>query len=192
MTALTLKLEPVIKITQEQFYQLCQKNPDIKLERTATGELIIMPPTGGETGKHNLMISGQLWLWNEENQLGEAFDSSTGFILPNDANRSPDASWLQKSRWQALTSEQKEKFIPLCPDFVMELLSPNDSLPKTQEKMQEYLDNGCRLGWLINRKQKEVEIYRPNVNVEILQSPTSLSGEDVLPGFSLNLIKIWE
>jgi Uma2 family endonuclease len=163
----------------------------LKLERNANGELIVMPPTGGETGKRNVKLTTQLDLWNEETELGEVFDSSTGFTLPNKADRSPDASWVEKSRWSALTPEQREKFIPLCPDFVIELVSPSDSLKKTQEKMQEYMENGCRLGWLINRKKREVEIYRPGQDVEILQSPQTISGEDVLPGFVLNLQKIW-
>lgn len=192
MTPLTLNLSSVIKLTSAEFYQLCQDNPDLKLERNAAGELIIMPPTGGETGKRNSTINAQLWLWNEQNQLGEVFDSSTGFTLPNGADRSPDASWVEKSRWNSLTKEQREKFIPLCPDFVIEILSPSDRLPKVQEKMQEYLENGCRLGLLINRKKQELEIYRPHQKVEIIQAPQTFATEDVLPGFSLNLQKIWE
>jgi Uma2 family endonuclease len=191
MTAITLNLNSIIKLTSEQFYQLCEENPDLKLERNANGELIVRPPTGGETGKRNLTAGAQLLTWNEQTELGEAFDSSTGFTLPNKADRSPDVSWVEKSRWSALTPEQKDKFIPLCPDFVIELLSPSDSLKKTQEKMQEYMENGCRLGWLINRKKREVEIYRPGQDVEVLQSPLTLSGENVLPGFVLNLQKIW-
>ncbi|AFY45567.1 Uma2 family endonuclease [Nostoc sp. PCC 7107] len=191
MTAITLNLNSIIQLTREQFYQLCEENPDLKLERNAQGELIIMPPTGGETGKSNSHVNGQIWFWNDQHQLGEVFDSSTGFTLPNSADRSPDVSWVAKSRWDALTKEQKEKFIPLCPDFVIEILSPNDSLKKTQNKMQEYIENGCRLGWLINRKKQEVEIYRPGKDVEILKSPQTLSGEDVLPGFVLNMQKIW-
>jgi Uma2 family endonuclease len=190
MTAITLNLNSIIKLTSEQFYQLCEENPDLKLERNANGELIVMPPTGGETGKTNSKFNLQIGLWNEQTELGEVFDSSTGFTLPNKADRSPDASWVEKSRWSALTPEQREKFIPLCPDFVIELVSPSDSLKKTQEKMQEYMENGCRLGWLINRKKREVEIYRPGQDVEVLQSPLTLSGENVLPGFVLNLQKI--
>lgn len=192
MTAITLNLNPIIKLNPEQFYQLCQENPDLKLERSSQGELIVMPPTGGETGKRNLTTSAQLWLWNEQTQLGETFDSSTGFTLPNKADRAPDASWVEKSRWEALTPEEREKFIPLCPDFVIELLSPSDNLKKTQEKMQEYIENGCRLGWLINRKKREIEIYRPNREVEILIAPQTISGENILPGFVLNLQKIWD
>lgn len=192
MNPITLKLEPTIKLTATQFYELCQENPDWQLERTAQGDLVIMPPTGGETGRHNLHISGQLWLWNEQQQLGQAFDSSTGFSLPNGADRSPDVAWIAQSRWEALTPQQREKFIPLCPDFVIELLSVNDNLSKTQAKMREYQDNGCRLGWLINRLQKEVEIYRLGQKVEILSAPSTLSGEGVLPRFILNLERLWD
>jgi Uma2 family endonuclease len=191
MTALTLNLNSVIQLTREQFYRLCEENPDLKLERNAQGELIIMPPTGGETGKSNSTINAQLWFWNYQNQLGEVFDSSTGFTLPNGADRSPDVSWVEKSRWDALTKEQKEKFIPLCPDFVIEILSPNDSLKKIQKKMQEYIENGCRLGWLINRKKQEVEIYRPGQNMEVLKFPQTISGENILPSFVLNMQRIW-
>ncbi|MBW4595799.1 MAG: Uma2 family endonuclease [Brasilonema angustatum HA4187-MV1] len=191
MTALTLNLNSVIKLTREQFYQLCEENSDLKLERNAQGELIITPPTGGETGRSNVNLILQVASWNEKKELGEVFDSSTGFTLPSGADRSPDVSWVEKSRWDALTKEQKEKFIPLCPDFIIEILSPNDSLKKTQNKMQEYIENGCRLGWLINIKKQEVEIYRPKQDVEILKLPQTLSGENVLPGFILNLQKIW-
>ncbi len=191
MTALTLNLNSVIKLTREQFYQLCKENPDLKLERNTQGELIIMPPTGGETGKRNSTINAQIWFWNDQNQLGEVFDSSTGFTLPSGADRSPDVSWVEKSRWEALSPEQREKFIPLCPDFVIEIMSPSDTLKKLQDKMEEYMQNGCRLGWLINRKSQEVEIYRPGQDVEVLKLPSTLSGEDILPGFVLNLQKIW-
>jgi Uma2 family endonuclease len=191
MNALTVNLKPVLELTDEQFFQLCQANRDLRFERTATGELIIMPPTGGETGNRNAGLTAQLWIWNEQNKLGIAFDSSTGFKLPNGADRSPDASWLRLERWNALTQEEQTKFIPLCPDFVVELLSPSDSLKVAQEKMREYIDNGVRLGWLINRKSRQVEIYRQGQEVEVLESPVILSGEDVLQGFVLNLGMIW-
>ncbi|AFY35076.1 Uma2 family endonuclease [Calothrix sp. PCC 7507] len=191
MNAFTVNLKSVLELTDEQFFNLCQVNRDLRFERTATGELIIMPPTGGETGNRNAGLTAQIWIWNEQNKLGIAFDSSTGFKLPNGADRSPDASWLQLERWNALTQEEKTKFLPLCPDFVVELLSPSDSLSATQEKMREYLDNGVRLGWLINRKSRQVEIYRPGQEVEVLNSPATLSGEDVLPGFVLKLEAIW-
>ena len=184
---LTLKLD----LTGEQFWQLCQDNQDFQFERTATGELIIMPPTGGNTGKRNVKLITQLDLWNSQTRLGEVFDSNTGFTLPNGADRSPDASWVSRERWEALTPEQQEKFIPLCPDFVVELMSPSDRLEKTRQKMQEYQENGARLGWLINRKQQQIEIYRLNQGVEILDHPNEISGEDVLPGFVLDLTTIW-
>ncbi len=191
MTSLTLNLNSIIKLTSEQFYQLCKTNPELKLERNAQGELIVMPPTGGETGRSNVNLILQVARWNEEKQLGEVFDSSTGFTLPSGAERSPDVSWIEKSRWDGLTKEQKERFIPLCPDFVIEIMSPSDNLKKLQNKMFEYLENGCRLGWLINRKKQQVEIYRQGKEVEVLRLPETLSGEDVLPGFVLNMQKIW-
>jgi Uma2 family endonuclease len=183
-------LELKIDLTDEQFFQLCQNNRDLQFERTASGELLIMPPTGGETGNRNIELSYQVQSWSRQNNLGKAFDSSTGFKLPNGADRSSDASWVRRERWDALTPEQREKFLPLCPDFVVELRSPSDSLKKIQEKMQEYIENGARLGWLIDRKNKRVEVYRPNRDVEILENPATLSGEDVLPGFVLDLTPI--
>ncbi|MGI2904185.1 Uma2 family endonuclease [Tolypothrix sp. VBCCA 56010] len=191
MNALTVNLKSVLELTDEQFFQLCQANRDLRFERTATGELIIMPPTGGETGNRNAGLTAQVWIWNEQNKLGKVFDSSSGFKLPNGADRSPDASWIKLERWNALTQKQQTRFLPLCPDFVVELLSPTDSLRETQEKMREYRDNGARLGWLINRKSRQVEISRIGQEVEVLESPVSLSGEDVLPGFVLNLEAIW-
>jgi Uma2 family endonuclease len=191
MTELTLNLNPIIQLTGEQFYELCVKNRNLRLERNFQGELVIIPPTGGETGKRNLNLCFQLASWNQQKHLGEAFDSSTGFTLPNGAVRSPDLSWVEKSRWDALTQEQREKFIPLCPDFALELISPSDTLKESQEKMQEYRSNGCKLGWLINRKKQEVEVYRLGQEVEVLQSPQTLLGEDVLPGFVLDLRDIW-
>jgi Uma2 family endonuclease len=190
MTALILDLHPAIELTDEQFEQICSANGDLRLERTAAGELIVMPPTGGDTGRRNLGLSAQLWNWNQQSSLGIAFDSSTGFTLPNGAIRSPDASWVKLDRWQALTPLQRRKFIPLCPDFAIELGSPTDELRETQAKMQEYLANGLRLGWLLNPKAKQVEIYRLGQPVEILQNPASLSGESVLPGFVLDLTEI--
>ncbi|WP_413163859.1 Uma2 family endonuclease [Capilliphycus salinus ALCB114379] len=176
-----------VDLTDEQFFQLCQNNRDYQFERTVNGELIIMSPTGGDTGNRNIELAYQLQAWSRQNKLGKAFDSSTGFKLPNGAERSPDASWITIERWNTLTPEQREKFIPLCPDFVVELRSPSDSLKKLQEKMQEYLENGAKLGWLIDKKQQQVEIYRPEQPVEILTSPKTLSGEDVLPEFILDL-----
>jgi len=174
MNPITVNLNPIHKLTDEQFYQLCQFNSELRFERNATGELIIIPPAGGETGNRNGRITQQLFNWADTDGTGIAFDSSTGFKLPNNADRSPDAAWVKSERWDALTPEQKERFIPLCPDFVIELLSPSDSLRVAQEKMQEYRDNGTRLGWLINRKARQVEIYRLDQEVEALQSPKLL------------------
>lgn len=191
MNALTVNLKPALELTDEQFFQICQANRDLKFERTATGELIIMPPTGGETGNRNGRLNQQLFNWTDIDGTGIAFDSSTCFKLPNGADRSPDAAWIKLERWDALTAEQKEKFPPICPDFVIELLSPSDSLKVAQDKMREYLDNGVRLGFLINRKSRQVEIYRQGQKVEVLDSPATLAGEDVLKGFVLNLGMIW-
>ena len=191
MNALTVNLKSLIEMTDEQFFQLCQNNRELRFERNANGELIIMPPTGGETGNRNGRLNQQLFNWTDADGTGIAFDSSTCFKLPNGADRSPDASWIKLERWDALTDEEKQKFPPICPDFVIELLSPSDSLKTTQEKMREYIDNGVRLGILINRKSRQVEIYRPGKEVEFLDSPATVSGEDVLKGFVLNLGMIW-
>ncbi|MGK7874749.1 MAG: Uma2 family endonuclease [Xenococcaceae cyanobacterium] len=190
--SLELPSELVLQVTQEQFEALAAANRDLQLERTSEGELIVNPPTGGESGKRNLSISTQLGNWFEaREELGEAFDSSTGFRLPNGADRSPDASWLSRERWESLTPQQRKGFVPLCPDFVVELRSESDSLPKLQAKMGEYMDNGARLGWLIDPQNRRVEIYRPGREVELLENPSNLSGEDILPGFVLNLRRVW-
>ena len=191
MNALTVSLKSVIDMTDDQFFQLCQNNRELRFERNANGELIIMSPAGGETGNRNGRLNQQLFNWTDADGTGIAFDSSTGFKLPNGADRSPDASWIKLERWDALTDDEKQKFPPICPDFVIELLSPSDSLKTTQEKMKEYIDNGVRLGILINRKSRQVEIYRPGKEVEVLDSPTTVSGEEVLKGFVLNLGMIW-
>ncbi|MHC5826080.1 MAG: Uma2 family endonuclease [Nostoc sp.] len=191
MTAIAINLNPIIQLTDNQFYQLCRENPEIKFERNAAGELLIMPPTGGETGNRNSEINADFVFWNRQTKLGKVFDSSTCFKLPNGANRSPDVAWIRKDRWDALTPEQKEKFPTIAPDFVLELMSPSDTLRETQAKMPEYIDNGVKLGWLINPKMRQVQIYRLSKPIEILESPQQLSGEDVLPGFVLNLQIIW-
>lgn len=187
----TLNLQPALKLTPEQFADLAQINQELQLELTATGALIIMPPTGGETGNKNFEIYIDLGVWNRQNRLGKAFDSSTGFRLPNGAVRSPDVSWLKLERWEALTPEQRQKILPLCPDFAIELVSETDEIQTTRSKMQEYLSNGLRLGWLIDPETKTVEIYRQNSKVEVLPSPPTLSGEKVLPNFILTLQPIW-
>ncbi|MGK7875806.1 MAG: Uma2 family endonuclease [Xenococcaceae cyanobacterium] len=190
METITLDLNSIIELTDDQFFQLCQNHRDYRFERTASGKLIIMPPTGGETSNRNADLTFQLQAWSRQNNLGIAFDSSGGFKLPNGEDLSPSASWVKRERWEALTPEEKEKFVPLCPDFVVELRSPSDSLKKIQAKMQEYMDNKARLGWLIDRKNQRVEIYRQGQDVEILQSPVTLSGEEILSGFVLDLSEI--
>ncbi|MBE9078408.1 Uma2 family endonuclease [Romeria aff. gracilis LEGE 07310] len=187
----TLDLNPVIDLTDEQFYQLCQANPEVKFERNANGTLVIMSPTGGETGNRNFEIGADFAIWNRQTQLGICFDSSTGFRLPNGAQRSPDIAWIKQSRWQALTPAQRERFPPIAPDFVLELLSPSDTLPASQTKMQEYINNGVQLGWLIERKTRTVQIYRPGKPVETLNNPSQLSGEAILPGFTLDMSLVW-
>ena len=191
MNALTISLDSVLDISDEQFFQICQKNSDLRFERSAQGDITIMAPAGSETGMRNSDLNGNLWNWNQRQKLGVTFDSSAGFKLPNGADRSPDSSWILKERWEALTPEQRSRFAPICPDFVIELMSPSDSLKTTQAKMQEYQENGAILGWLINRKDRQVEVYRIGQPVEILKSPTTLSGEDVLPDFVLDLASIW-
>jgi Uma2 family endonuclease len=176
-----------LRLTHEQFERLCRNNPDRSFELTKDGELEIMPPTGGESGRKESKLITRLTNWNEQTELGETFSSSTAFILPNGAERSPDAAWVERSRWEALTPEQREKFPPLAPDFVIELRSNSDSLTKLQQKMQEYRDNGVRLGWLINPQGRTVEIYRRGRDVEVLENPAIISGEEVLPGFVLDL-----
>ncbi len=179
-------------VTQEQFTALTAANPNLRLERTAQGELIVNPPTGWETGERNSNLSGELYLWwRNSGEPGKIFDSSTGFILPNGATRSPDASWVSRERWEALTTEQKGILANICPDFVVELRSSSDSLKSLQAKMKEYLDNGAKLGWLIDPQKKRVEIYRPELSVEVLENPAELSGEAVLTGFLLNLRRVW-
>lgn len=191
MLKTTITIPQTFKVTHEQFQQIAAVNRELRLERTATGELIVMPPTGSDTGKRNQDMSGQLWLWNRQTKLGVVFDSSSGFKLPNGADRSPDASWIKLERWQALTAKEQEGFAPICPDFVVELRSKSDNMEPLREKMREYIANGSRLGWLIDRKNKKVEIYRCDRAVEILDNPNTLSGEDVLPGFVLDLTDVW-
>ena len=190
VSALTLNFSPIIQLTDDAFYNLCQANPDLMLERTARGELVIMSPTGGEGGKREADLITDLNIWNRQTQLGIVFSSSSGFKLPNGADRAPDAAWVKLERWQALTLEQQRKFPPLSPDFVVELRSATDELKPLQNKMQEYMDNGVRLGWLINPQEQQVEIYRLGQAVEVLESPKSLFGEEVLPGFVLDLSRI--
>lgn len=186
MSLMKLNLDTV-NFTDEQFYQLCYKNTDLKFERTAKGEIIIMPPVGGESGNREADLIADLVIWNRQSGLGYTFSSSTIFKLPNGGDRSPDAAWIKKERWEALTPEQKCKFSPIAPDFVIELRSATDDLQTLREKMQEYMDAGVKLAWLINPQEQQVEIYRLGKNVEIKNLPTKLLGEDILPAFSLGL-----
>lgn len=186
MTALMLNLEAVC-LSDEQFYRICQNNRELNFERTVKGELIIMPPVGGESGNREANLIIDLGLWNRQTNLGYTFSSSTIFKLPNGADRSPDAAWIEKERWEALTLEQRRKFPPIAPDFVIELRSETDSLNLLQLKMQEYMESGVKLAWLINPQQQQIEIYRQEQPIEIQNLPIRLSGERILPGFTLYL-----
>jgi Uma2 family endonuclease len=194
MEILKLNVPPAVGLTDEQFYQLCVANEEWRLELTADGELIIMPPVGGETSIRNSALTAQIGIWNRQTNLGKVFASCTEFRLPNGAKRSPDASWVILERWEALSSDDRKRFPPLCPDFVIELHSETDSLKELPSKMREYRDNGARLGWLIDPQTPLVEIYRPSRDVETINfscdEPPTLSGEDVLPGFVLDLTPI--
>jgi len=180
-----------VRLTDEQFFQLCEDNPEARLELTADGELIAMPPTGAKTGARNMKLSHRLQSWSEKDGRGIAFDSSTGFALPNGAKRSPDASWLRVERWDALSHDEQAGFAPLCPDFVVELRSPTDRLQALQRKMAEYIDNGAGLGWLIDPLEKCVHVYRSGQPDECLENPAEVSGEPILLGFTLRLKDIW-
>ncbi|MBV6621531.1 MAG: Uma2 family endonuclease [Rivularia sp. (in: Bacteria)] len=189
---LILQMPSSMKMTDEQFYEFCQENRDLRIERNQYGEISIMPPTGSETGNRNFNIAGQLWVWSEKDGSGICFDSSTGFKLSTGAERSPDVSWISLERWNHLSQEQQKGFAPICPDFVIELRSASDNLKPLQEKMEEYMQEpGIQLGWLIDRKNKRVYVYRPQISVECLENPNTVSGEDVLPGFVLNMSKVW-
>lgn len=179
------------RLSPHEFYLFCRANPDWRFECTHTGDLIIMAPTGGETGHRNFGLIVQFGRWVEDNTTGLGFDSSTVFILPNGAKRSPDVAWVRRARWEALTPEQREEFPPLCPDFVVELRSRTDRLPVLQAKMQEYLDNGAQLGWLIDPYERKVYIYRPGIEPDCLENPDAISGESVLPGFSYAVRQLW-
>jgi Uma2 family endonuclease len=190
MTSLTLPLKVDLKhvyLSDEQFYQLCIHNPYLNIERSAEGVLIFMAPVGGDSGKREADFILDLGLWNRQTQLGEVFSSSTMFKLPGGGDRSPDAAWIERSRWEALTPEQHQKFPPIAPDFVIELRSRTDSLAMLQEKMQEYMGSGVKLGWLFNPQEQQVEIYRQGQAKEVRSLPTQISGEAVLPGFSLQV-----
>ena len=186
MNSIVLNLDTV-GLTDEQFYRLCSNNRDWQFERNAKGELIIMPPVGGVSGNREADLITEVNIWNRQTKLGKVFSSSTIFRLPNGGDRSPDVAWVKLEKWESLTEEQQEKFPPICPDFVIELRSRTDSLKSLQEKMQEYINSGLKLGWLINPQDEEVEVYRCNKQMELIKLPASLSGEDILPGFILDL-----
>jgi Uma2 family endonuclease len=188
---LTVHLPAIESMSVEQFYEFCLANRDLRIERTASGKVIVMSPAFSDTGNRNIKIAQQLANWAEQDGTGEPFDSSAGFTLPNGATRSPDASWIELERWNALTEEQKASFAPICPDFVIELRSSSDTLSSLQNKMQEYIDNGASLGLLIDRKNRKVHIYRRDREPEILDNPDTVSGDPVLPGFVLRMANIW-
>ena len=189
---LVVRIPPSMQITDDQFFDFCQINRDLRIERNNLGEISIMPPTGSETGNRENNILGQLWVWSEQNGTGLTFSSSAGFKLSTGAERSPDAAWIKLERWNAISLEQQQKFAPICPDFVVELRSPSDNLKPLQEKMEEYMrEPGVQLGWLIDRKHHKVYIYRPGLPEECLENPATVSGETVLPGFVLNMNKVW-
>jgi len=178
-------------ISDRTLEQLCRENPELKFETDTTGKLIIMSPTGSESGKRNSSLLAQVWYWNNQLKLGVVFDSSTGFRLSNGATRSPDVSWIAIERWNDLSDLEKRGFAPIDPDFAIELLSPTDNLSTTQKKMSEYMNCGIRLGWLINPDEKTVEIYRLGEESEIVDNPSSLSGEDILPGLTVDLAEVF-
>ena len=190
--ALELHMAPAIDMSREQFFQFCQLNRDLRMERNAEGSIAVMTPAGGETGARGLLLAAALYRWAEEDGTGVAFDSSTGFELPNGAVRAPDAAWVVRNRLARLSPEEKQRFLPLCPDFVVELLSPSDSRAVARRKMEEYRANGARLGWLIDPARRQVAIYRADSGLEQRTEPDVVTGETVLPGFSLDLAAIWK
>jgi Uma2 family endonuclease len=179
------------KISDEHFEEICRKNRDFKIEQTSEGELIIMPPTLPDTGWRNSDLNTDVNLWNRTSKSGIVFDSSTYFTLPNGARRSPDVTWIKREKWEQLTVEQRKKVSKIIPDFVIELRSSSDSLKSLQDKMQEYIENGVELGWLIDPQKRKVHIYRKDGKTEILDNPKIVSGEDVLQGFELKVSDIW-
>ncbi len=189
---IVLQMPPELQMTDEQFFEFCQINRDLRIERNQFGNISIMSPTGGKTGYRSGSLFGELYIWTLQNGTGICFDSSTGFRLSTGAERSPDASWIKLERWNSLSEEQQEKFVPIFPDFVIELRSPSDNLKPLKEKMVEYMaEPGVQLGWLIDCKNRKVYIYRPGMAEECLENPTTVSGSPVLPGFILNMSKIW-
>ena len=189
---ITIKFEPVIEMTSELFEQFCALNDDMRIELTAQGMIEIMPPLKGDAGEKEADIIADLKIWARSGSTGRVFSSNGTFTLPNGAVRMPDASWVSNARYDSLTEEQKKDYTPLCPDFVVELRSVSDRLSVLQAKMEEYMANGARLGWLIDPLQRQAHIYRPGAQTEILDNPDTLSADPELPGFTLDLTRIWE
>ncbi len=192
LTSVVIHWPPLLNLVNEQFFEFCQANKELRIERTALGDCEIMAPTGGETGWRNLSLAAQLYNWAERDGSGVAFDSSTGFTLPNGAIRSPDVSWVKRTRLAVLTPKQKQQFLPLCPDFVIELRSPSDPIKTLQDKMQEYIENGANLGWLIDPENQRVLVFQAEKTIVTLDKPEFLSADDLLTGFRLELQKIWD
>lgn len=190
-TPLTVELPAITCMSHDEFVAFCTANKDLRIERAASGEVLVMPPASSGTGYRNLSVGAQLWIWAESDGTGFAFDSSAGFTLPNGAVRAPDAAWIKQDKWNALTEREQDSFAPICPDFVIELRSSSDALRTLQAKMQEYIDNGASLGWLIDPKARTVSIYRPDRAPQRLDNPDRVSGDPELPGFSLPMAKIW-
>jgi Uma2 family endonuclease len=188
---ISLQMLPAVPMTQDQFFDFCQQNPDMRFERTAEGELIIMAPSGWEAGFQDSEVSRQLGNWASARGKGKAVGASAGYILPSGANRAADASWISPEQLASVTAEQRKKFLPVCPFFLIEVRSPSDSLKKLQEKMDEYIANGCKLAWLIDPEKKQVHVYRPGQPVQILDNPATVSGDPELPGFVLDLEPVW-
>lgn len=191
--AVVLHFSPFLKkLTEDEFFEFCQLNKELRIELTSEGDLIVMPPTGGKTGRRNVRLTIKLGNWVEKDGTGQPFDSSTVFTLPNGAKRSPDFSWVRNERWESLTEKEQEQFPPLCPDFVVELRSRTDSLQNLQRKMEEYVANGAQLGWLIDPFERKVYVYRPGAEVEVLEDPETVSGEPLLRGFTLDVRALWD
>lgn len=189
---LSVELGSALRLNDEEFFELCRRNRELRIERTSAGNLVIMSPVGGESSHRNAEAAFALMAWAKKDGTGVVFDSSAGFVLPNGAMRSPDAAWVKRFRWDALTPEQRRKFVPLVPDFVMELRSPSDALSELQEKMEEFRASGVRLGWLVDPAERRIHVYRPKREIQVLDGPHQISGDPELPGFVLDLGPIWQ
>lgn len=192
LTHLKLHVEPIVELSDDQLFELCALNPELRIERTSQGDLVVMSPTGGETSDRNAQVTVQLSLWARSEGCGRAFDSSAGFLLPNGAMRSPDAAWVELTRLATIPPEQRKRFLPLCPTFVVEICSPSDSFVALEAKLEEFIANGTHLGWLIDPEERRVVVFRPGAAVEMLERPREVSGDPELPGFVLELDEIWQ